>query len=688
MELKRQKENFRGSLVPKTLDKENRTIDVTWSMGGRVRRRDSEYGIYYEEISLEPEHVRIQRLQNGAPFLNNHNDKNLSDQIGVVERAWIEDGVGGATIKFSSREDVAPIYKDVCDGIYRNISVGYKPYKALEIEQENDYPILRSIDTEFFEISLVPINAEASAQVRGNKNDFCTKIIRKEKDEMEKRKEIEVSKAGLKEKAPLEDSKNTPPETAVLEKRYEHHQGSKEANILAQERARIKAIETRCEAHGVSQDLKRRLIDDGASESEASERILSELSKRSLDNMVKNQGTMPKIEAGDFDEITTRRDAVKNGLLFSYDQSLVRSEHLNENVKTYARKSIPQIISMELGSQHLSDEEIVRRSFHSTSDFPLVMGLAGETAVKESYLKLVKKQTFRPLVRYESPSNFLPMRKMQMGEMPTLEKIPEGAEVTYGTISENAEQWAIGKYGKAFSATYEMMVNDQKNLIFGGMTQYGAAAANLESNLAWGVFKKNPMVYKLNADGVNVSTNKWFCSDHKNESEPSALTHEAIEEAEYMMSVQKGNDEREGDELNIVPRFLIVPSRLKNTAKRLIYSQFNPTQVQDVNIYQNEFDVISEARLNPKQGEPYNWFLTCDPDVLPVIWMAYLNGERSPRTMYQTDFNTLSIKIRADLNFGVTHGEWRGVHRNQGVVIDKQREANNFVVPTGGRARR
>ena len=332
---------------------------------------------------------------------------------------------------------------------------------------------------------------------------------------------------------------------------------------------------------------------------------------------------------------------------------------------------------------HLSEEELVKRSFHSTSDFPIIMGLAGELAIKQSYLNLVKTQTFRPLVRYESAKNFLPMRKMQMGEIPSLERIPEGAEVTYGTISENAEQWAIGKYGKAFSATYEMMVNDQRNLVFGGMTAYGAAASRLESNLVWGIFKDNPMCYKMNAKRENVADAKWFHKNHHNISGPSALTHDSIEEAEYMMSVQKGNDKREGDELNIEARFLVVPSRLKNTAKRLIYSQYNPTQVQDVNIYQNAFDVISEARLNPKEGEPYTWYMTCDPNVLPVLWMAYLNGEQEPRTMYQTDFDTLSIKIRADLNFGVSHGEWRAVHRNEGVSLEEQKKANTFMVPQG-----
>ena len=86
------------------------------SLLARVRRRHPEYGFFYEEISLDPNHIRMDRLENGAPVLNNHRDDKLFDQIGIVTRAWVENGVGKATLKFSTRDDVEPIWKDVKDG--------------------------------------------------------------------------------------------------------------------------------------------------------------------------------------------------------------------------------------------------------------------------------------------------------------------------------------------------------------------------------------------------------------------------------------------------------------------------------------------------------------------------------------------------------------------------------------------
>ena len=69
MPLKRTKEKITGNFVPSSINPEARTVDVTWSMGGQVLRRDPEYGLFYEEISLEPNHVRMSRLENGLEKL-------------------------------------------------------------------------------------------------------------------------------------------------------------------------------------------------------------------------------------------------------------------------------------------------------------------------------------------------------------------------------------------------------------------------------------------------------------------------------------------------------------------------------------------------------------------------------------------------------------------------------------------
>ena len=81
-----------ATLQPNTLNLDERTVELVWSVGAAVRRCDPWTGDAYDEVlSLDTQHVDLSRLNNGAPLLNSHGQWNLDDVIGVVERAWIED---------------------------------------------------------------------------------------------------------------------------------------------------------------------------------------------------------------------------------------------------------------------------------------------------------------------------------------------------------------------------------------------------------------------------------------------------------------------------------------------------------------------------------------------------------------------------------------------------------------------
>lgn len=157
-----------AAFMPESVDKEKRTIEMVWTTGAKVRRYDFWTDTrYYEELSLDKEHVRMERLNNGAPFLNAHNSYDLGDVIGVVERAWLDKKEGRAVVRFSDREEVEPIWRDVQSGILRNISVGYSVHKMEKRDdKEEKIPTFRAVDWEPMELSAVPIGADAGAGFR------------------------------------------------------------------------------------------------------------------------------------------------------------------------------------------------------------------------------------------------------------------------------------------------------------------------------------------------------------------------------------------------------------------------------------------------------------------------------------------------------------------------------------------
>ncbi len=156
-----------------TVDKEARTVRLVWSTGAAVKRMDFWTGdTWIEELSMDPAHVRMVRLNSGAPLLNAHGRSDLTQVIGVTEKAWIEGKEGIAEARFSRRADVTPIWGDVEDGIIRNVSVGYQVNRFEDVSTKEDIKArvrrMRAVDWEPMEISLVPVGADAGAGVRSD----------------------------------------------------------------------------------------------------------------------------------------------------------------------------------------------------------------------------------------------------------------------------------------------------------------------------------------------------------------------------------------------------------------------------------------------------------------------------------------------------------------------------------------
>lgn len=173
---------------PKSVNEEARTVELVWTTGARVMR--GYYDRFWEELSLDPKHVRMRRLNNGAPFLNSHNTYDVADVIGVVESARLDGDKGIAIVRFAKAEDdpeADKIFRKIKDGILQNISVGYRVYKMEKTEDGADkIPVYRAVDWEPYEISTVPIGADDGAGTRAADSDRypCVFVTRQEKKPM------------------------------------------------------------------------------------------------------------------------------------------------------------------------------------------------------------------------------------------------------------------------------------------------------------------------------------------------------------------------------------------------------------------------------------------------------------------------------------------------------------------------
>lgn len=163
-----------ADLKPRTYDAATHTIEVIWTTGASVRRRDYMNDVIFDEVlSLAPGHVRLERLNAGAPLLDSHDDRRLASVLGSVVpgSAKIENGVGVARVKLSTADEDADVIGKIIDGIIRHLSVGYAIHSIqVSVGTGGAEETRTVVDWEPLEISAVPVPADAGSHFRSHQS--------------------------------------------------------------------------------------------------------------------------------------------------------------------------------------------------------------------------------------------------------------------------------------------------------------------------------------------------------------------------------------------------------------------------------------------------------------------------------------------------------------------------------------
>lgn len=138
-------------------DDKNRTVQLTFSSEEPYQRWWGTEVLDHAKAS-----VRLDRLNNGGALLMDHDSR---DQVGVVERAWIEGRKAYAVVRFSKSPRAQEVYEDVKDGIRKLVSVGYRILELVLEKSSDGQETYRATDWEPYEISLVAVPADPSVGV-------------------------------------------------------------------------------------------------------------------------------------------------------------------------------------------------------------------------------------------------------------------------------------------------------------------------------------------------------------------------------------------------------------------------------------------------------------------------------------------------------------------------------------------
>ncbi|EDZ48462.1 peptidase U35, phage prohead HK97 [Rhodobacterales bacterium Y4I] len=525
----------RATLAPATVDAEARTVEVIWSTGAPVRRRDMA-GQYIERLSLAAEAVDLSRLE-GASVLDAHRQTAVRDVLGSVRRADVDGKRGTALIQFSARPEVEPVWQDVLAGILRHVSVGYSVEEWAETT-ENGARVLTAARWTPHEISLVPTPADPGAHIR---------------------METEMAET---------TTTPAPPEA----------QTRAEANTEIRSIARIA---------GLDQSWIDGQIDRGADPDTARRAAFEALASRSASPIRTEQ---VRVEMGSSQDDPALRARQMGEAL--YAQINPRHE-LSDPARRYAY-STPVDMAKELltlrgeSTMALSPASLVTRALHTTSDFPIILGDTVGRVLRDAYQ--AAPSGIRRLGRQTTARDFRSVNKIMLGEAPLLEKLNEHGEIKAGTMAETREAYKVETWARKIGITRQVLVNDDLGAFSDLARRMGQAAAETEARILVTLLEAG------SGNGPTLSDSKTlFHADHGNKAGSGAAISDAtLSTARLALRTQKGIEDRT---IRVTPRNLLVPPALETTAEKWLAS-IAPATAADVNPFSGSLSLVVEPRLS------------------------------------------------------------------------------------------
>lgn len=698
-----------------TFNEEARTVEVCWTSGAAVKRYSWDEGFYMEELAVDKKAIRMDRFESMS-LLDTHDQWDMGSRLGTVVpgSVKIENGRGFAVIKFSRNDKAEAIFRDLQDGHPLNISVGYKIHRYEKTEgSDGKLPILRAIDWEPLELSVVPVPADPEAVSRSmppekedavfrvrvdnlseampapvkettnmNKRDAAKSYtgdkldalalgagISRSADETDEalrirllatydaedkaRADAEAEAKRNAAAAAAEAAKRTAPNPAPAPSAADVAEQSRAA--VAAERKRTKDINDLARSAGFAADdeMVRKALDEGV-EVEA---FRSQL----FDKMIERQAaspTFPMVETrGMQDGQETMRRMVANAIL--HRSGLV--DKLEDGAREWrgmpTMDIVKEIMRARGESVRGSVHDVAARALHTTSDFPIILQDITNQVVLSAYTKY--ENTFQLIASRKVLSDYRETKVIDIGSAPDLLLKNEHGEFKAGTIRESEEGMKLQRYGRSIGFTHEMLVNDQLDAFMDVVRNWGLKVAKLEGDIVWGAILQNALLLK---DGKAL-----FHADHKNLATAGTVLDIAnLKAARLAYRTQKDID---GESINISPKYLFVGADLEVDAQTLVATNTTPTVKSEVvpeaikslvPVYEHRIDSLTTKA----------WFLFADINQAMGRGIHYLHllGHETPTTAEQIGFRIEGVEFTIAHSFGVGLTDYRYAYKNPGVA--------------------
>jgi len=587
---------------------------------------------WIEVLGHKSSELDITRLNTGAPVLLNHGRDVTEDapvrSVGITTRAWIDKGRGYVEVKMSRREGMEPLLQDIEDGIIANVSVGYKiNERTLTKENQNSPNEYRVTSWTPIEVTLCDVPADATVGIGRSINQEA-KAVEKETLAVEKQEPvIEAQRSIDTQKVDIEAIRS---------------------EAQASERKRVTEIKQMCRSVSLDESITEGMIERGISVDDARKETLDALAKRTDKPGISSRADIVTTR----DETETRSELMSEAILHRANPG----SKLSDGARQYAGMTMVDVCRDILESagtktRGMDRMQIATRAFQGTSDFTNVLANVANKSLRKAYD--AAPRTFTSWARQATAADFKTISRVSLSDAPALTKVDANGEYTRGTVTDGKETYELATYGKIVGITRQAIINDDLSAFTRIPGMLAVAAANIESDIVYGILTANAAL----ADSVAL-----FHATHANlTGTGTVISVDSLTIGRKSIRIQKTPKLAP---MNLAPRFLIVPAALETVAWQFTAPPIFPTAPSSANPFMGELVTVVEARLDAASATA--WYLAADTSQIDTVEYCYLEGQNGAyiETRQGFDVDGMEIKVRSD--FAAKALDYRGLYKNVG----------------------
>ena len=278
------------------------------------------------------------------------------------------------------------------------------------------------------------------------------------------------------------------------------------------------------------------------------------------------------------------------------------------------------------------------------------MLLEGFTAVERAWRNICAVRAVR---------DFKTVTSYRLTGSDQYQKVTPAGEIKHGNLGEESFTNKAETYGLLLAITRQDIINDDLGAISTVPRKLGRGAALKLNDVFWGTFLNNAAFFTA------AKKNYW-------DGAATALGVDGLSALETAFVTMVDAD---GQPLGVNPAILLVPPGLSAIAQQL----FKGSEIRDttsskqylvMNPHAGKYRVEVSRYLSMAIYTGYSakaWYLLADPADVPVIEVAFLNGQEAPTVeTADVDFNTLGVQMRGYHDFGVALQDCRGGQKAKG----------------------